>query len=151
MRVQAQRQKREADNASLDQAVWIEHCAVSLMADALGGSPPAPIAEPTPVPRIPEPAQAKPPRADPIALAEEYAVTYPKRAALIRRLGRVPDNPAFGPPDAVLVRALVTGRTPTLLALDRQMTEACGAARKFTAETQRHREAVANRTCAGRM
>ncbi len=129
LRVQALRQKREADNATLDQATWIEHCAVSLMADALGRSPPAPVAEPPPVPapRIPEPAQADEPQADPTAAAEEYAVTYPQRAALIRRLGRVPDNPTFGPPDAVLVRALVTGRTATLLALDRQMTETCTA------------------------
>jgi hypothetical protein len=28
MRVQAQRRKREADNASLDKAAWIEHCAI---------------------------------------------------------------------------------------------------------------------------
>jgi len=30
---------------------------------------------------------------------------YPQRAALIRRLGRVPDNPSLGPPDDYPVRA----------------------------------------------
>ena len=63
-------------------------------------------------------------RADPIAAAEEYAVLYPQRAALIRRLGRVPDNVSFGPPEEHLVRALVSSRTPALLALDRQAAEA---------------------------
>ncbi len=58
------------------------------------------------------------PETDPVAEAEEYAHIYPQRAALIRRHGRVPDNASFGPPEAWLVRALVTGRTPTLLALD---------------------------------
>ncbi len=55
---------------------------------------------------------------NPAAEAEAYALTYPRRAALIRQLGRLPDNPSFGPPEDYLVRALVTGRTPALLALD---------------------------------
>jgi hypothetical protein len=38
---------------------------------------------------------------------------------LIRRLGRVPDNVTYGAPEDYLVRALVTGRTTVLLALDR--------------------------------
>jgi hypothetical protein len=59
------------------------------------------------------------PQADPIAEAEQYAAIYPQRAALIRRLGRVPDNVTFGPPEDYLVRALATGRTAALLALDR--------------------------------
>jgi hypothetical protein len=55
---------------------------------------------------------------DPAAEAEQYALIYPRRAALIRRLGRLPDNPTFGPPEEYLVRAVATGRTPALLALD---------------------------------
>ena len=55
--------------------------------------------------------------------AEQYAVIYPQRAALIRRLGRLPDNPSFGPPEPALVRALVHGRTPVLLALDQQAAD----------------------------
>jgi hypothetical protein len=55
---------------------------------------------------------------DPAAEAEAYALNYPRRAALIRQLGRLPDNPSFGPPEDYLVRALVAGRTPALLALD---------------------------------
>jgi hypothetical protein len=54
-------------------------------------------------------------------------VIYPKRAVLIHRRGRLPDNPSFGPPDDSLVRALVTGRTPTLPALDRKAAEAHAA------------------------
>ncbi len=50
LRVQAARQKREADGAATDKAAWIEHCAVGLMADALGRTPSAPIAEPPPEP-----------------------------------------------------------------------------------------------------
>ena len=43
---------------------------------------------------------------------------YPRRAALIRRHGRVPDNISFGPPDDYLVPVLVHGQTPALRALD---------------------------------
>src|SRR5439155_1630930 len=46
------------------------------------------------------------------------------RSLLLRRLGQLPDNPSFGPPEADLVQALVTGRTPGLLALDRPAAEA---------------------------
>jgi hypothetical protein len=35
---------------------------------------------------------------DPAAEAEAYSLIYPRRAALIRQLGRLPDNPSFGPP-----------------------------------------------------
>jgi hypothetical protein len=94
------------------------------MAQALPGAPPMVMAEPPSEPRAPEPAQEEEPQADPAAAAEEYALLYPQRAALIRRLGRVPDNVPFGPPEEYLVRALVTSRTPALLALDREAAEA---------------------------
>ena len=127
--MQSARQKIEADNVAVDRAAWIEHCAAGLMAQALpGAAPQATVAEPQtpppPMPPDPEPACAEEPEPNPIAEAEEYAILYPQRAALIRRLGRVPDNVSFGPPDEGLVRALVTSRTPALLALDRDAAAA---------------------------
>ena len=125
LRVQTARQKREADNVATDKAAWIEHCALGLMAEALGRAPVAPTAEPEPEPApVPMPAPA-PAREtdDPFALlteAEQYAVTYPRRAALIRSLGGLPDKCDFGPPAPALVHAIVTGAGPTLRALDLQ-------------------------------
>jgi hypothetical protein len=119
MRVQALRQKREADHTALDQAAWIEHCAINLMADALGRTPPAPIAEPPPPPAVSTPVEAPAPQPDPAAEAEQYAIIYPRRAALIRSLGGLPDRLDFGPPAPALVHAIVTGTSPTLRALDR--------------------------------
>jgi hypothetical protein len=117
LRVQAERRKREADNAATDRAAWTEHCAIGLMAQALGRAAPDAMAEPPPP--VPAAVEDAMPNADPIAEAEHYAVVYPQRAALIRRFGRVPENVSFGPPEDYLVRALVTGRTAVLLALDR--------------------------------
>jgi hypothetical protein len=126
--LQAERRQREADSAAADRAAWTEHCAIGLMADALGREPPAPVAEPPPVPEPPAPdpdlAPAEEPKPDLIKEAELYAAMYPRRAALIRRHGRVPDNISFGPPDDHLVPVLVHGRTPVLLALDRIEVEA---------------------------
>jgi hypothetical protein len=119
LRVQAERRKRETDNAATDRAAWTGHCAIGLMAQALGRAAPNAMAEPPPPPPPVPAAVEDVPSADPIAEAEHYAVVYPQRAALIRRLGRVPDNVSFGPPEDYLVRALVTGRTAVLLALDR--------------------------------
>jgi hypothetical protein len=134
LRMQDARAKREADNAACTRAAWTEHCAAALMAEALsehptetaGDQPPPPplgaagnaeAGETIAAPVIlgSPPAQAAP---DPIAEAEHYAVIYPERAALIRALGRVPDD-AFGPPDDDLVQALLSARTPALAALDR--------------------------------
>ncbi|HXA26209.1 MAG TPA: hypothetical protein VNW90_28330 [Acetobacteraceae bacterium] len=50
--------------------------------------------------------------------AEQYALIYPRRAALIRSLGGLPDRCDFGPPEPDLVRAIVTGTSATLRALD---------------------------------
>lgn len=52
------------------------------------------------------------------------ATMCPRRAALIRREGRVPDNCSFGPPDEALVSVLVHDRTPALLGLERESVEA---------------------------
>jgi hypothetical protein len=117
LRVQAVRQKRESNAASLDQAAWIEHCAIGLMAEALGRRPPAPMAEPAPAPAE-QPAEAAEPPPDLAADADRYAIIYPRRAALIRSLGGLPARCDFGPPSPELVHAIVTGTSPTLRALD---------------------------------
>jgi hypothetical protein len=119
LRVQAARQKREANNVATDKAAWIEHCAIGLMAEALGRAQAAPTAEPPPVPEPP------PEPDDKFALlteAEQYAIIYPRRAALIRSLGRLPDKCDFGPPSPELVHAIVTGTSPTLCALEMEAT-----------------------------
>jgi hypothetical protein len=56
--------------------------------------------------------------------AEQYAIHYPKRAQLIRRLGGLPANCSFGPPEPDLVRAIVIGTSPALRALDQPETGA---------------------------
>ncbi|HXA26082.1 MAG TPA: hypothetical protein VNW90_27690 [Acetobacteraceae bacterium] len=117
LRVQAERRKREADNAATDRAAWTEYCAIGLMAQALGRAPPAAMAEPPP-PEAPSPDEEQVPQPDPVAEAEQYAIIYPRRAALIRSLGGLPDRPDFGPPPPELVHAIVTGSTPHLRALD---------------------------------
>ena len=117
MRVQAERRTREADHAAADRAAWTEHCALGMMTDALGTTPPAPMAEP---PAPPPPQSTEEPVADPIAEAEQYAVIYPQRAARIRVLGGLPQPLDFGPPSPELVQAIITGDTPTLRALDTQ-------------------------------
>ncbi|HEY6440345.1 MAG TPA: hypothetical protein VIY55_10015 [Acetobacteraceae bacterium] len=48
LRLQAERRKREADNATADKAAWPEHCAIGLMADALGHASPGPTPKPPP-------------------------------------------------------------------------------------------------------
>jgi hypothetical protein len=82
-----------------------------------GAAAPAPERNPVPI-RAPLP-PAEQPEPDALTEAEHYAAIYPERAALIRRLGRVPDNVTFGPPDDDIVAALVAANTPTLAALDR--------------------------------
>ena len=61
---------------------------------------------------------------DALAEAEHYAILYPDRAALIRRLGGLPDDPSFGPPDDELVQALIAGRSAAWAALDHAFAEA---------------------------
>ena len=112
LRVQAVRQKREADGAATDKAAWIEYCAVGLMADALGRNPPAPIAEPPPPEPEPDDTFSR------LTEAEQYALIYPRRTALIRALGGLPDRCDFGPPAPALVAAIVAGTSPHLRALD---------------------------------
>jgi hypothetical protein len=74
-------------------------------------SVPAP-EQPATVPAKPEPAP------DLAAEADQYAIIYPRRAALFRAHGGMPDKITFGPPSAELVHAIVTGDSPILRALD---------------------------------
>jgi hypothetical protein len=138
MRLQAVREKREADNQACDRGAWTEHCAIGLMMDALAPrsppaetpDPPAPEPQPQPAPApVPQPEPDPAAEAAPLAgaglfsAAEQYAAIYPERAALIRRTGRVPDNIPFGPPDEDLVQALLTARTRAFTTLDRHFAE----------------------------
>jgi len=107
LRAQAAREKREADTAAHDAATHTEQRALGLMADALARTPPAPAA-------------TKPPKPDPIAEAERYALSHRKRAMLIRSLGRLPDKLDVGPMPPEVVHAIATGTTPILRALDKQ-------------------------------
>src|SRR6185312_14648481 len=127
LQLQAVRGKREANPATCSSAAWTEHCAIGLLGEGLPPLPaPRPVAAssvPLPEPPAPMPAPQPEPEPveefapDPVAEAEHYAALYPERAALIRRIGRVPHNASFGPPGADLVQALVTARTPALAAL----------------------------------
>ena len=114
LRVQAVRQKREADSAATQSAAWTEHCAIGLMADALGRTPPAPMTEPEPPPSTPEPGD----EFATLAEADQYAIMYPRRAVLIRKHGGLPEKCDFGPPEPHIVNGIVTGTSPILRALD---------------------------------
>jgi hypothetical protein len=111
-RLQTARRKRQADDASRDQDAWTEHAAIGLMADAIGEAAPEP---PPPAP-TPEPEPEHEYRQ--LSEAEQYAVTYPRRAAQIRSLGGLPEPCSFGPPPPELVHAIVTGTSPILMELD---------------------------------
>lgn len=120
MRMQREREKCEANAARLGQAELIEHCATGLMAQALGIHPPGaleepPVAAPPPPPEPPD--DDEEPVMDLAAEADRYAIIYPQRAVLIRRLGGLPEKCDFGPPSPELVRAIVSGDSPTLNAL----------------------------------
>src|SRR6185437_6677417 len=115
-RVQAAREKRDADSAAREKAAWIEHCALGLMANALG-RPNAPTAKPAP-PSEPAPEPEPEDRFAALTEVEQYAVLYPDRARLIRQHGGLPPNCTFGPPEPDLVRAIVTGTTAILRELD---------------------------------
>ena len=133
IRVQAQREKREADAAKLDQANWTEHCAIGLMADALGRDAPAPMDEPAPPPSAPMPVQAAKLHPDMIIEAEQFALIHPNLTALIRAAGGLPEpvlaalGPAIVPPSPELLHAIVTGISPSLRALDRPAEFAAAA------------------------
>ncbi len=65
---------------------------------------------------VPEPVAAAP-AFETLTEAEQYAVIYPGRAALIRGNGGLPARLDFGPPEAEIVEALVHGTSPILRAI----------------------------------
>jgi hypothetical protein len=129
-RMQAARCKRDSDPAAAGQAAWTEHCAQGFMADALHGGPaafePAPPPPPEPAAVLEPAATGGEPTRDPIKEAELYAAIYPARAVTIRRHGGMPPKASYPPPEDDIIHVLVTGRTPALLALDREAAEAQG-------------------------
>jgi hypothetical protein len=86
--------------------------------------PPVPVPPPPPTAAPPRPhrtrtaAQADEPPRDLAAETDYYAAVYPYRARAIRQYGGLPPDCNFGPPDDDLVRAIVTGTSPALRALD---------------------------------
>ena len=126
LRLQTAREKRERDSAATDRAAWSEHCTIGLMTMALTDVPSQPAAAPAEPPPAP-PVDAEPP-VDWAAEAETYAIHYPRRARLIRALGRLPEAPTFGPPPPELVAAIVSGATPHLCALDAEAPYEAAAA-----------------------
>ncbi len=101
LRMQAARQKLEADSEARDRAAWTEHCAIALMTEALS-PPPAPVAAEPPTAE-PQPAAAPPllaggGRGEGAApgrhhAAEHDAALHPHSAALIRRMGQADEPP----------------------------------------------------------
>ncbi len=111
LRMQAARQKIEANSAANERAAWTEHCAIGLMAQALSPRPGAAMTAPsTPEPPA-EPETVAHPQPEPVA-AEECASTYPRNAALMRRLPFLPDNIVYFPPDDEPVPARIVSRPP---------------------------------------
>ncbi len=111
LRMQAARQKLEANSEARDRAAWTEHCAIGLMAQALSPQPePAAIAKPptlAPKPQA-EPEPAEEPQPALLADPEHGTTVSPQRAALIRLMERLNDLP----PDGDVVQSLVTALVP---------------------------------------
>ena len=101
LRAQAARQKSDPDAALVDTA---EPVALADRTDV-------------PPPQEPQPAKDEP-KFDAVAEAERYATLHRKRAMLIRSLRGVPHRLNIGPIRPEVVRALISGTTPILRALD---------------------------------
>jgi hypothetical protein len=106
-RLQDARRKSANDSAS-SEAAATEQRALGMLTEALAQIPPAP--------RTTTQA-AERPEQDPVAEAEQYALHHRKRAALIRRLGRMPEKINIGWLRPAVVHAIATGDTPILRAL----------------------------------
>ena len=112
LRAQATRRVRDADAVARDTATQTEHRTLGLMAEG--------IAQPPPAAAPPDPPQDP----DPIAEAEQYAQHHHKRAALIRKLRRLPRHINVGYIPPAVVHALINGTTPTLQALNEKLHRA---------------------------
>jgi hypothetical protein len=144
LRLQKERRKLEKDRQALNRAQWAEHCAIGRMTDALANNSPSPCGiEPQSgsmprsgsmvgggveaheganqqlrTPHDQSPTHPTTPTTEPppeeLTPAQDYAVMYPERAALIRRAGRVPDDITFAPPDPEVVQELLTSQDPVI-------------------------------------
>ncbi len=116
LRMQAARQKLEANSEARERAAWTEHCALGLMTQALSPQPqPAEIAKPPAPPPAsaarsqPKPAQQPHPALLPAAVHD--TTVSPERAALLRLMETLNN-----PPDDNLVQALAAALAPPPLA-----------------------------------
>jgi hypothetical protein len=73
------------------------------------------IQTPEPVPEPPKTAY------ETMTEAEQYAVNYPRRAALFRAHGGLPPNLTFGAPEPHIVEGIVNGTSPVFLELDQPL------------------------------
>jgi len=132
-RVQRVRQKREATEASRDAAAMAEHCTLGLMTQALERMPPGPPKRPAVQPAKAVAAAAPAPAAEKVhyrdysewseeekqadrlrAKADHYAIVNTVRVKEIRKLGRLPDNCDFEPPEPEVLHAIINGDTSNL-------------------------------------
>ena len=120
-RLQAAREKRDANATTASAAAWSEHMAAASMTDTLTTMEQEILPIPPAIPDPPAPESHSPDAEPPdeetpdVAL---YEALYPQRAALIRRHGGVPPDSTFGPPDEAMVRALIAAPSPALKARD---------------------------------
>ena len=127
-RLQAAREKRDANATTASAAAWTEHAVAASMTDALTSANPEPRAapaerdtQPAAHPNFEHPDGESPNFEHPDGErpdVELYEALYPQRAALIRRHGGVPADSTFGPPDEAMVRALIAAPSPALKARD---------------------------------
>ncbi len=124
LRLQAARQKTEANSAANERAAWTEHCAIALMAQALSPrpEPAAMTGQPTPEPRA-EPEPAALPEPDLVAAAAA-AATDPQKTALTRRFPWLPDTIAGGLPGEQPVPARMASCPPDGTRLAHRLVEA---------------------------
>ena len=108
LRLQAARQKREANDKAREAAAWTEHCVAGLMTQA--------VAEVPAEERVAADTEKREAKLQ--AEADRYAIVHPRRTQLIRRARGVPADCDFGPPGAALVRAIVRGDSKALREAD---------------------------------
>lgn len=128
LRVQAARQDRDEDATTREAAAATQQRVIALMSDALADALPAAAAPPPPPPKA-QPTAAQPvqaetqpaaPAADIKLLADAYARAHGKRAALIRKLRRLPRHIDVGPLLPAVINEIITGDSPVLRALDKK-------------------------------
>jgi len=108
LRLQAAREKREADDKAREAAAWTEHSVAGLMTQGV---------EDVPAEQVVAADTAKR-DARLQADADLYAINYPRRTQLIRQHRGLPETCDFGPPAPELVRAIVRGDSRHLRAAD---------------------------------